>query len=361
MKGFTGEQILAWSGGRAVNSEVLDRDWREIRVERPAPLELCGPEDLGFFFSREYETELPKARAGILITGEPFVKPLEASGLPLWRKTLVIACSDPYLVMAELTAKFAPQLSSTAHLEAPHVREIHPSAVIHPTARIGDRVRIGANCVVDASAEVGDGCVLYPGVYVGPQARLGSECVLFPNVVIYELTQVGDRARIHAGSVIGADGFGYAPKRQGRQVTGHEKIHHLGRVVMGNDVEIGANTQVDRGTLGDTVLGDQVKLDNGVQIGHNCVLAEGAVVCGGTALAGRSRLGRYVYIGGNSGIANAVVVGDGAQVGALTLVTRDMPAGSNALGAPQREMREHLKAHALLNQLLEDRNKKRRG
>ncbi len=360
MRSFTGEEILGWTGGRAANAEALAQDWRAIRVNRPAPLGVCGPEDLGFFFSREYERELPSARPGILITGEPFVKPLQASGLPLWSRTLVVACPDPYLAMAVLSGKFAPSLSAVAHQDRPARTDIHPSAVVHPSAKVGEHVRIGPHCTVEAGAEIGDGSVLYPGVFVGPQVRIGQDCVFFPNVVLYEQSWLGDRVRIHAGSVIGADGFGYAPRREGRQVKGHEKIYHLGRVVLGDDVEIGANTQVDRGTFGDTVLEKNVKLDNGVQVGHNCHLAEGAVVCGGTALAGRASLGKYAYVGGNSGITNNVHVADGGQVGALSLVTRDVPPGGTALGAPQREYKEHLKVHAYLNQLFEERNESRK-
>jgi UDP-3-O-[3-hydroxymyristoyl] glucosamine N-acyltransferase len=158
--------------------------------------------------------------------------------------------------------------------------------------------------------------------------------------------------------VIGSDGFGYAPKKQGSQVTGHQKIYHLGRVVVGDDVEMGANCCVDRSTLGETRIEKNSKLDNLVHLGHNSYLGEGAVICGGTCLAGNARVGKYAYVGGLTGIGNHVHVGDGATVGALTMVTKDVQAGGTAVGNPQRDRREHFRAHALLSRLLEERRSK---
>ena len=167
------------------------------------------------------------------------------------------------------------------------------------------------------------------------------------------------RVRIHAGSVIGADGFGYAPKREGSQVIGHVKIYHLGRVVIGDDVEIGANSCVDRSTFGETRIEKSAKLDNIVHIGHNALVEEGAVICGGTCLAGRASVGKFALVGGLTGIINDVHVGDGAQVAAMTLVSKDVLPGSTAVGNPQREYKQHFRAHAILNKLMTEREKQK--
>ena len=361
---FAVSEILSWTGGRLANESELGPAVSGIRVERPAALNAAGAGEVAFFFSREYEKEVPGTRAGVLITGEAFVKPLQAARLPFWSKTAVIACRDPYLALAILSEKFAAGVSSAAHVPAAGAvsnghtqQEIHPSAVVHPSARVGAGVSIGANCVVEAMTTIGAGSCLYPGCYVGTKVTIGESCVLFPGVKVYEWTRIGNRVRLHAGCVIGSDGFGYAPVRDGAAVTGHRKIYHLGKVVIGDDVEIGANSCVDRGTFDDTIIERNVKIDNLVQVGHNVRLEEGAVICGKTGLAGSSRVGRYSYVGGLTGVANRVYIGDGASVAAMTLVTKDVPAGGTALGNPQREQSEHFKIHAMLNRMLASRKK----
>lgn len=369
---FGVEEILQWTQGRVVNTAECASFLRSARVERPASLKNSLQNEIAYFFATQYKEELPHANPGILITGDAFVKPLEVSGLPLWKKSVVIACSDPYWAMAFLSKQFAKNLSTVSHVPQGGGRdtkrvtktEIHPTALISPLAEIGAGVRVGAYCVVDEGTRIGAGSVLYPHCSIGPGVSLGEECVLFSNVSIYEKTQIGNRVRIHAGSVIGSDGFGYAPIRSRNPagqtiVIGHEKIYHLGHVVIGDDVEIGANSCVDRGTIGETRIEKNAKLDNLVQIAHNAKVDEGGIVCGGTCLAGGSSVGKYAYVGGLTGVANQVHIGDGAQVSALALVTKDVPPGGTAVGSPQREYREHFKAHALLSRLLEERSGKR--
>src|SRR5262249_47370973 len=147
-------------------------------------------------------------------TGEPFVKPLRAAMLPFWKTTAVVACADPYHAMAVLTGKFADRIFFVAHLLAVRggAPEIHPTAVVPGSGEIGEGASVGPHCVVEAGARIGVGSRLYPSCYVGRSAQIGADCILFPNVIIYEWTVIGDRVRIHGGVVIGADGFGYAPK-----------------------------------------------------------------------------------------------------------------------------------------------------
>jgi UDP-3-O-[3-hydroxymyristoyl] glucosamine N-acyltransferase len=354
---FSVSELVSWTGGRVANEAALGARLGSIRVERPAPLGASGPADIAFFFNREYEAELPGAKPGVLLTGVPFARPLEAAGLPLWSQSAVLVCEDPYLAMAVLSGKFAERASSVAHLKRAVKTSVHPSAVVHPTAELGEGVQVGPNCVIADRARIGAGTVLYPSCFVGPAAVIGEDCVLFPSVVVYEWTQIGSRVRIHANSTLGSDGFGYAPRKADGKVTGHQKIFHLGRVIVGDDAELGANCCVDRGTFGDTVIGRNAKLDNQVHVGHNATVEEGAILCGGTCLAGSSSVGKYAYVGGLTGIANKVHVGDGASVGACSLLTKDVPPGTAALGNPQREYREHFKAHAALNRLMESRRR----
>ena len=360
--GFSAKDVINCTGGRLANLNDFDStqtDWEKIRVDRPASLGNSKPSELAFFFSRAFEQELGSANPGILITGENFIDPLKGATLPFWRTTAVIACRDPYLALAQLSALFAESLSSVAHVEAnTQPSEIHSTAVVAPTVELGAKVKIGPYCIIEDFTRIGAGTILYPGCYVGPRCVIGEATVLFPRVTLYEWTQLGDRVRIHAGSVLGSDGFGYAPKLEDGQVYGHQKIYHLGRVVVEDDVEIGANSCVDRGTFGETRISKYSKLDNLVHIGHNSRLDEGAVICGGTCLAGNASVGKYAYVGGLTGIGNHVHVGDRAKVGALTMVTKDVAPGGTVVGNPQRDSKAHFRAHALLSKLLVERRSK---
>ncbi len=360
---FTLAEIIDWTGGKIANlSDLPPGTVEAVRVTRPWTLGASGPSDVAFFFSRSFEGELPTAAPGVLITAQPFIKPMAAAGLPLWKRSVVLVCEDPYFAMAMLSEKFAKGGSSVAHLAKIHeiTSEIHASAVVDPSAHVAAGVQIGAHCVIERGASIGSGSVLYPGCYVGPGARIGENTVLFPGVVIYETSEIGNRVRIHASTVIGADGFGYAPKRDGARVIGHQKIYHLGKVVIEDDVEIGAGTSIDRGTFGETRIERQAKLDNHVHVGHNARVGQGAIICGGVCLAGNAQIGRFVYVGGITGIDNHVRVGDGARVGAVSAITKDIPPGGTGVGVPQRDHREHFKAHALLSRLLEERSERRK-
>jgi UDP-3-O-[3-hydroxymyristoyl] glucosamine N-acyltransferase len=274
---------------------------------------------------------------------------MEKAGLPLWKSSIVIAVADPYWAMARLSALFA----SHATPQASGPAQIHPSAVVDSSARLSDGVVIGPQCVIEAAAEIGEGTRLHAGVVVGRGVTIGAHGEIFPNVSIYSGTTIGTHFRCHSGTVIGSDGFGYAPIRDQGKVVGHEKIYHLGGVRIGNHVEIGANSCVDRGTLGDTLIEDHVKADNLVQIAHNAIAREGAILCGCSGLAGGSVLGRFAYLGGQACVVNKAAVGDGAMVGAASLITKDVAPGESVAGSPQRPIKEHLRVNAYLNRLVD--------
>jgi UDP-3-O-[3-hydroxymyristoyl] glucosamine N-acyltransferase len=197
---------------------------------------------------------------------------------------------------------------------------IDPSAAVLDGARIGSGVAVGARTVILGGAAIGDDC------------RIGSDCTLHPNVTLYAGTIVGDRVILHAGAVLGSDGFGFA-----HDGTAPVKIPQVGNVVVEDDVEIGANSTVDRATFGSTIIGRGVKIDNLVQIGHNVVIGEGSVLVAQTGISGSTKLGRGVVIAGQSGAVGHISIGDGSKVGAKTAVTHDLAAGSFVVGHPAIE------------------------
>ncbi len=363
---FSVSDILKFSGGRLANASVLGGREDSIRLKSVGSLRGSREDQCVFFFSKAYQAELPSAHPGVLVTGEPFVKPLEASGLPLWRTSAVVACEDPYLAMAVLSEHFAKGCSTVVH-EAGARRGsqlIHPMALVDASVEMGAGVQVGAFSVVAENVRIGAGTVIYPNCYIGPGCVIGEDCVIFPQVTLYEWTQIGNRVRLHAGCVIGADGFGYAPvteKREGTEpkVINHQKIYHLGRVVIGDDVELGASVTVDRGTLDDTRIAKNAKVDDKVHVGHNVQIDEGAIICGCVGLAGSARVGKFAYIGGIAGIGNGVLVGDRAMIGAMSIVTKEVEPGTIMMGNPLRSQREHFKVHAMLNRMLEERKSKK--
>lgn len=336
-------RTVARAGGRIANASDPQVELAK-GISGMAPLVSATSDQISFFFNKEYQSALLTCKAGVLITGEAFVGPLSQSGLPLWRNSTVIACKDPYLAMALVSEKLARD----------EVRRpgIHPTAIIDETVELGSRVSVGPYCVVESGAKLGSGTILTSHCYVGAGTEVGERAILYPNVVVYDQCVIGARVRIHSGTVIGADGFGYAPvKDEQGKVQDHQKIWHVGKVVIGDDVEIGAHVSIDRGTFDDTRIGSKAKIDNQVQIGHNVQIGEGAVICGKAGLAGSSKVGSFAYVGGLAGIGNGIEIGERANVGGMSSVNKDVPPGLSVMGQPAREVRVHLKLQAELSKL----------
>lgn len=223
---------------------------------------------------------------------------------------------------------------------------IDPRALIDESAHIGPDASIHASVVIGANTIVGQGCVLGAGTVIGDNCRLGDHVRLFPNVVLYDDTVLGDRVIVHANAVLGSDGFGYRFD-QGR----HVKVPHLGNVVVGNDVEIGAGTTIDRGTFQSTTIGDGTKIDNLVQIAHNCRIGKHNALAAQVGIAGSSTTGNYVFMGGQAGVRDHVKIGDGAVFGAKTGVFHDVAAGKRMFLYPEVEEREAGRILACLKKL----------
>jgi UDP-3-O-[3-hydroxymyristoyl] glucosamine N-acyltransferase len=229
-----------------------------------------------------------------------------------------------------------------------HPPGIHPTAVIDPTALIHPSVQIGPHCVIGPRVRVGERSVLMGGNYVSSDCELGADVCLFPNVIIYARTCVGHRVTIHAGTVIGSDGYGYV-----FDGGHHRKILQMGNVVIGDDVEIGANAAIDRAALGSTIIGHGTKIDNLVHVAHNVVMGSHCLVMGQVGFAGSTKLGDYCVVASQSGIAGHLTLGRQATVGAKSGVMRDVPDGETVLGIPAMPDRQTKRQWIGLQQLPE--------
>ncbi len=230
----------------------------------------------------------------------------------------------------------------------PHTSTIHPTAQIHPAAIVGPNAEIGAFVVIGEGSTIGEGATLHTGVSIGRNCRIGRDATLFPHVVLYDNTVLGDRVTVHANSVLGGDGFGYR-LQNGR----HVKVPQLGHVEIGDDVEIGACTTIDRGTFGPTRVGSGTKIDNLVQIAHNCQIGKHNLLVAQVGIAGSTTTGEYVVMAGQVGIADHVHVGDRAVLGARAGVHRDVPADSRMFGIPATPDKEQMRMLVSLERLPE--------
>jgi len=235
--------------------------------------------------------------------------------------------ANPRVAYAKAVAIFFP--------EPKFVAGIHPSAEIAKSAQIDPTAHIGPHCTIGERVKIGANCVLLSGNFVGDDSGLGDETKLFPNVTVYARTQIGQRVRIHASTVIGSDGFGYV-----FDAGVHRKVQQVGNVVIGDDVEIGSNVSVDRAALGSTIIGRGTKIDNLVQIAHNVEIGENSILCAQAGIAGSAKLGNFVVLAGQVGIAGHLKIGSKVTVMSQAGVMHNIPDGETWLGAPAQPDRE---------------------
>lgn len=304
-----------------------------VVIEGCAPLDDAQPGQLAYVERSRFLERAERSGAGA------FIVPTDMEGAEALAPRPLLRAAHPRLAFARALALFQPDRG-----RPPAGR--HPTSVVHENAQLGEDVALGPHVVVEAGARIGDRVALYAGVYVGPGVVIGDDTVVYPNAVLRENVKVGRRCIIHAGAVIGSDGFGYVT------VDGvHEKIPHNGTVELGDDVEIGALTAVDRSTAGVTRIGSGTKIDNLVQIAHNVEMGEGCLVAALTGLAGSVRVGRYVVMGGQVAVADHVSVADGTILAGLTGVTNDTPPNTMMSGFPARPHSEQRRIWVSLRHL----------
>lgn len=250
----------------------------------------------------------------------------------------LISVEEPRLALARLT-----ELFDDRPLPQPG---IHPGAWVADDARLGDGVRVGAGAVVSAGAIIGNGTVICEGATIGAGSVLGEGCLIYPRASLLDGVELGQRVTIHSGAVVGSDGFGYVASERGAV-----KLRHLGRVVLGDDVELGANSCIDRGTLGDTTIGDRTKIDNLCQVAHNVTIGSDCLIAGQCGIAGSTRIGNRVTMAGSVGVGDHLTVGDGATLGPRAAVIKNVPPGETWIGYPAQPYRRFARQSYLLGRL----------
>ncbi len=284
---------------------------RDFEIQSVRPLDRAGENDVSFLNNAKYKGQAVNTQAGAILTQAP----VEGS------KAIQLVCKEPYAVMARLLADLHP--------EPGYAPGVHATAAVAADAEIHASAHIGPHCIVEAGARIGAGTVLVGNVFVGRNTVVGSDGKLHPGVVLYHDVTLGNRVRIHAQSVIGGDGYGYA------QTGGmHLKVPQIGGVVVEDDVEIGSNVSIDRGSLDDTRIGRGTKIDNLVQIAHGVEIGEHCLIVSQTGISGSAKLGKYTVLAGKVGVTGHVTLGDQVLVMGASVVTKDLKGPGQYAGNP---------------------------
>ena len=308
----------------------IDLSSSETVISGVASLQEAREGDVTFYGNPRYLAQLRASSASAAIVPLDFAEVI---------RPVLLRVENPSAAFASVVAAFAP-------LEPPAQPGVHPSAVVDPSAYLGVGVSIGPLVVIEAGAVIGENSIIGSGCLIGRDVRIGSRCRLHSGVIIRERCLLGDHVILQPGAVIGSCGFGYE-FREGR----HEKIPQTGIVEIGNDVEIGANTVIDRARFGRTVIGEGSKIDNLVQIAHNVQIGPHSILCAQVGIAGSTRVGAYVTLAGQVGLAGHIEIGDKAVIGAQSGLSKNVPPGSVVLGAPAKPMKEWKQNNFYISQL----------
>jgi len=290
----------------------------------------AGEGDLTFLANPKYRKKIASTAASAILVSQPVE----------WAGKNFIVVKDPYGALARLLALFYP--------EEQEFQGVSPDAFVDPDAAVSEGATVYAGAFVGRDARVGRGSVLYPGAYLGPGASVGEDSILYPNVTVYRRCIIGNRVILHAGVVVGSDGFGFAnPGVENR------KVPQVGIVQIDDDVEVQANTTIDRGTLGKTWIQRGAKIDNQVQIAHNVVIGENSIIVAQVGISGSTRLGKRVIIGGQAGLVGHINIGDNVMIAARAGINKDIPASRIMSGAPAIPHQEWLRLNAHIMRLPE--------
>ena len=320
---FTAAQLAARLDGKVIGDGAVE-------LTGFAPADAARPGDLTFAENDKYFERAEQSLAAAILVDDEFSS----------SKKVLIQVPNARVAFAKVLPLLFPPASP-----APG---IHETAIVSPKAKIDPSACIGPYCKIGDGASIGQRCVLEGGNYIGAGSELGEDVSVFPNVTIYPGCKIGHRVRIHAGAVIGADGFGYVLDK-----GAHLKVPQIGNVVIHDDVEIGANVTIDRGALGSTIIGKGTKIDNLVQIAHNVVIGEHCLIVSQVGIAGSTRLGNYVTLAGQAGLAGHLKIGDKVIVAAKAGVMNDIPEGEKWLGAPAQRDRDQKREWIALRRLPE--------
>lgn len=327
---FTAKQISEFLDG------VIEGD-ATVEVGELSKIENGNAGSLCFLSNPKYESYLYTTQASVVIVSSDFVpaQPIHST---------LIKVKDPYSAFSVLLEKYNEALNQDrrpAGIEQP--------SFIHPTAKIGNNVYIGAFCCIEENVEIGDNTRIYTQTYIGAETKIGNDCMIFPGVKIYNRSKLGDRITIHSNAVIGSDGFGFAPQPDGT----YNKIAQIGNVVIEDDVEIGANTTIDRATMGSTFIRKGAKLDNLIQIAHNVDVGAHAVVAAQSGISGSTKLGDNSVIGGQVGIAGHLNLGKGTQIGAQAGINFNTEENKQWHGSPAQPLKEWMRSTVIFKKLPE--------
>jgi len=327
--------IVEWTGAKVAESVDL-----ALPIQGVAPLDQARPGDLVFLDNPKYADQLALTRASACLIGERY-----AERTPAHVAALVVR--EPYRACAEVTARLYPDAAHPGSLFGSH--GVSPSANVHPLARLEADVTVDPGAVIGPRAEIGAGAVIGPNAVIGPDVRIGRGSAVGAGATVCNAL-IGDRVIVHPGVRIGQDGFGFAMGPRG-----HLKVPQIGRVIIQDDVEIGANSTIDRGANRDTIVGEGTKIDNLVQIAHNVVIGRHCVIVSQVGISGSTELGDFVVVAGQAGITGHLSIGMGAQIAAQSGVMADVPAGAKMGGSPAKNAREWLKGVAVVDRLVKNR------
>lgn len=322
----------------SLGCQISDQSRRSLLLEDLAALKAAGQSDLSFFDNAKYKRDFKSTRAGAC-----FVSPEMASLAP--PETVCLITPKPYRAYALAAQKFYPE-------NKPQAGSIAPTAFVHPSAKLGEGCVVEHGAFIDAGVEIGDHTLIEVNAVIRENVMIGIGCRIGANATVSHAL-IGDDVRLYPGVRVGQDGFGFAI-----DPTGHVKVPQLGRVIIGDHVEIGANTTIDRGAGPDTVIGGGTWIDNLVQIGHNVVIGKGCVIVAQVGISGSTVLEDFVALGGQVGIAGHLRIGMGTQVAAQSGVIADIPAGERHMGSPSFPQMQYLRRIVALNNLI---NKKKSG
>lgn len=308
-----------------------------VEIRRVAKIEEAGAGDLTFFANPKYEKHIASTKASAILVSKGFDTARMAAS-----RLVFIKVPDPYVAFLQILKRITP-------MPDPFSKGIHASALVPASAKLGLGVSLGAhvvlgeNVVVGTNTKIGHGCVL------GDGSSVGENSVIYPNVSVYHGCQIGNRVILHAGAVVGSDGFGFAPRNDGT----YEKIPQLGIVVIEDDVEVGANCTIDRATMGRTLLKRGVKLDNMVHIAHNVIVGENTVIAAQTGISGSTKVGKNVVMAGQVGIVGHIEIGDRSVLLAQSGVPKSTEPGKTYFGTPAKEHRRAMRIEAVIRSLPE--------